>query len=178
MADFDDVLERLVVDPDFAAHLASDPSGALGGYHLSAEEVATLSTQFSQDTGGEHQVEPRVSKASLFGLLSSMRAGALITPQPVPAHGGVDQGAGVASPDPGVTSEGFGGAGQPGSDIGAHLGVDGGGHVGLDAANRAGFDSAHGAGFDSAHGAGFDSAHGAGFDSATHPGQDVDHDGS
>lgn len=167
VADFDEVLERLVVDPGFAAYLANDPTQALAGYHLSADEVAMLSTQLSQDTGGEHRVERRVSKSSLFGLLSAMHSGAPITPPSIPAHDGVDQGLGAANPDLGVMSEGFGGVDQPGSGIGARLGADGVGHAGLEATHRAGFDSADRAGFDNADRAGFDRA-----------GQDVDHDGS
>ena len=75
MSDFDEVLELLLTDPGFAARLGSDPAGTLAGYQLSADEVAVLSSQVSQDRGGQRQVEQRVSKSSLFGLLSSLPTG-------------------------------------------------------------------------------------------------------
>jgi hypothetical protein len=72
MSDFDDILERLLVDPAFKARLASDPRSALAGYRLSPDEVELLESQVSSDTGTQHRVEQRTSKASLFGLLSPL----------------------------------------------------------------------------------------------------------
>jgi hypothetical protein len=75
MADIDDVLERLLTDADFAHRLASDPSGALAGYSLSQDDVTLLSTQVSFDPGALSLVEERISKAGMFGLLTSFTAG-------------------------------------------------------------------------------------------------------
>jgi hypothetical protein len=72
MSDFDDILERLLVDPAFRARLASDPQSALAGYRLTPEEVGILESQVTGDTGAQHRVEQRTSKASLFGLLSPL----------------------------------------------------------------------------------------------------------
>lgn len=70
MSDFDDVLERLLVDPGFKAALAADPDGALARYRLSPDEAELLRAQVTGDTGGQGKVEERTSKASMFGLLS------------------------------------------------------------------------------------------------------------
>ncbi|HET8682931.1 MAG TPA: hypothetical protein VFM54_13835 [Micromonosporaceae bacterium] len=72
MSDFDTVLERLLTDPAFAAALATDRSAALSGYHLAPDEIALLSAQLGGDQGGQHAVEARESKASIFGLLAPL----------------------------------------------------------------------------------------------------------
>ncbi|HET8660956.1 MAG TPA: hypothetical protein VFM55_18415 [Micromonosporaceae bacterium] len=72
MSDFDSVLERLLTDPAFAASLAADRSAALSGYHLAPDEIALLSAQLGGDQGGQHAVEARHSKASIFGLLAPL----------------------------------------------------------------------------------------------------------
>ncbi|HZN19573.1 MAG TPA: hypothetical protein VFB84_15550 [Micromonosporaceae bacterium] len=72
MSDFDAVLERLLMDPAFAVALAADRSAALSGYHLAPDEIALLSAQLSGDQGGQHSVEARESKASVFGLLAPL----------------------------------------------------------------------------------------------------------
>jgi hypothetical protein len=71
MSDFDDVLERLLVDTEFRALLAAQPDAALSGYQLSDEEREILLAQLSADQGGPHQVEQRISKASMAGLLDA-----------------------------------------------------------------------------------------------------------
>lgn len=70
MSDFDDVLERLVTDPGFAAALAADPAAALAGYRLEPDEIELLRSQVSADTGGQTAVEVRANQSSLFGMLS------------------------------------------------------------------------------------------------------------
>jgi hypothetical protein len=70
MSDFDDVLERLVMDPAFAAALAADPAAALAGYQLEPDEIDVLRSQVSADTGGQTAVEVRANQSSLFGMLS------------------------------------------------------------------------------------------------------------
>lgn len=76
MSDFDAVLERLLTDPSFQAQLAADPTAALVGYVLDAEEAALLRQQVSTDAGVQAAlVEDRVTKSSTFGLFSSFGVG-------------------------------------------------------------------------------------------------------
>jgi len=72
MSDFDTVLERLLSDPPFKAAFAADPAAALTGYHLAPDERELLLSQYASDAGGQHTVEQRTSKASLFGILSPL----------------------------------------------------------------------------------------------------------
>jgi len=72
MSDFDDVLERLLVDPAFKVALAADPAAALAGYRLSADELELLGSQLSIGDGGDRTVETRSSKSSIFGLLGPL----------------------------------------------------------------------------------------------------------
>jgi hypothetical protein len=98
MSDFDDVLERLLTDPPFAAALAADPDVALAGYRLDAGEAELLRSQVAGDTGADvARVETRTSKSSTFGLLA-----------PFAAMGGVVDSLGHSlAAEPGHTS-GFG----------------------------------------------------------------------
>ncbi|MEV4131566.1 hypothetical protein AB0J72_05315 [Dactylosporangium sp. NPDC049742] len=94
MSDFDDVLERLLTDPGFQARLAADPAGALAGYQLSADELELLQAQVGGADAGQSRVEQRTSKASMFGLFSSIGSG---IGDVVHGHGGgpsFDHGAG------------------------------------------------------------------------------------
>ena len=75
MSDLDAVLERLVTDPAFVQELSHNPTTALAGYELSEDDLSTLSTQVSFDRGAATLVEERVSKSSMFGLLSTMAGG-------------------------------------------------------------------------------------------------------
>jgi len=75
MSDLDAVLERLVTDAAFAQELSRNPTTALAGYELSGEDLSTLSTQVSFDRGAGALVEERISKSSMFGLLSTMAGG-------------------------------------------------------------------------------------------------------
>jgi hypothetical protein len=94
MSDFDDVLERLLTDPPFAAALAADPDLALAGYRLDAAEAALLRSQVAGDTAADvAKVETRTNKSSTFGLLA-----------PFAAMGGVVDSFGHALADPGHTS--------------------------------------------------------------------------
>jgi hypothetical protein len=72
MSDFDEVLERLVGEPQFAAALAADPQRALAGYRLSDDEVALLHTQVGGEAAAEHGVEARLNQSSTFGMLSPL----------------------------------------------------------------------------------------------------------
>jgi hypothetical protein len=74
MSDFDEVLERLLGDPGFKSRLAADPASALAGYQLSPDELDILQSQMG-DTGGQSRVEQRTSKASMFGVFSSIGSG-------------------------------------------------------------------------------------------------------
>ncbi len=75
MAGIDDVLERLVTDAGFARDLAQDPAAALAGYELTQADLSLLSTQVSFDPGALSLVEERISKSSMFGLLTSLTGG-------------------------------------------------------------------------------------------------------
>ena len=107
MSDFDDALERLLADPNFAMSLASDPSAALAGYHLSAEELELLSAQVSRDAGGDRTVEPRTNQSSTFGLFAPLLGGSGI--------GGLIHG----------TTEGGSGAGDLVTGMAGGAGADG-----------------------------------------------------
>jgi hypothetical protein len=118
MGDFDDVLERLLVDPGFKAALAADPGRALAGYRLADDERELLYAQVSTDTGGDRQVERRETKAGLFGLLSPLTGG----------FGG-DSGVGTATGHAAGAAAGIGASatGLTPSDSLAHLVTSGGG---------------------------------------------------
>jgi hypothetical protein len=83
MSDFDEVLERLLGDPAFKARLATDPAGALAGYQLTPDELDILRSQVG-DAGGQSHVEQRTSKASMFGVFSSIGSG---LGDLIPGHG-------------------------------------------------------------------------------------------
>jgi hypothetical protein len=72
MPSFDDALERLIVDPAFAAALAADPDRTLAGYTLSPDESALLRSQVSAGPGAGVQsaVEARTNQSSVFGLFN------------------------------------------------------------------------------------------------------------
>src|SRR6478672_3110214 len=69
MSDFDDVLERLVVDPSFQAALAANPDAALARYTLDAEERRLLGAQMVSGSGDDRTVEMRATKSGVMGLL-------------------------------------------------------------------------------------------------------------
>ncbi|WP_433056809.1 hypothetical protein [Dactylosporangium sp. CS-033363] len=92
MSDFDEVLERLLGDPAFKAQLAADPAGTLAGYRLSPDELDILQSQVGE-AGGQAHVEQRTSKASMFGVFSSIGSGL----GDVLHHGGGISGHGLGS---------------------------------------------------------------------------------
>jgi len=69
MSDFDEVLERLVTDPQFQAALRADPSTALAGYQLDPQERAVREAQLDQGAGPDRTVEARISKSGLAGMI-------------------------------------------------------------------------------------------------------------
>jgi hypothetical protein len=75
MSDFDDLLERLLLEPEFKAALAADPNRVLDGYRLTPEERGVLLAQVSTDVGTGTRVEERISKAGMAGLLSAFSGG-------------------------------------------------------------------------------------------------------
>jgi hypothetical protein len=103
MAGIDDVLERLLSDAGFARQLAQHPAVALAGYELNEDDLSLLSTQVSFDRGAVSGVEERVSKAGMFGLLSTFTAGlgSLGGPDTIPTGlGGPDTApVGLGGPD-------------------------------------------------------------------------------
>ena len=76
MSDFDDLLERLLLDPEFKAVLAADPDRVLAEYRLDPEQRRVLLTQVSTEAGTGLKVEERISKAGMAGLLSAFSEGA------------------------------------------------------------------------------------------------------
>lgn len=70
MSQLDEVLERLIVEPDFKAAVADDPAAALAPYRLTADELELLGTQLDVGAGTSGGVEGRQSKSALFGLLA------------------------------------------------------------------------------------------------------------
>jgi hypothetical protein len=125
MSDFDTVLERLLTDPAFQAHLARDPGTALAGYALDASEVDLLHQQVASDVGATlATVEDRVSKSSTFGLFSSFGGGMGALTDGIGAQTGVPTG-GV--PADGAAGIGPGTAGRSGlgewSEFGTSAGL-------------------------------------------------------
>jgi len=69
MSDFDEVLERLLADPEFQTALRRDPESALAGYHLAPDERQLLDAQLDLSPGEERTVEMRVSKSGVMGMV-------------------------------------------------------------------------------------------------------------
>jgi hypothetical protein len=118
MSDFDEVLERLLTDPPFAAALAADPDLALAGYRLEPGEAELLRSQVAGDTAADvAKVETRTSKSSTFGLLAPFAAlGGVVDSfghalaQPAPGAGGGVAGAHGMLGDPPAAHQGLGDA--------------------------------------------------------------------
>ena len=70
MSQLDEVLERLLTEPDFGRALADDPAEALRPYRLTADELEVLGAQLVHGAGTGGAVEDRQSKSALFGLLA------------------------------------------------------------------------------------------------------------
>ena len=100
MTDFDDVLERLLSDPEFGSALASDPDSALAGYHLDPDERELLNAQLVTDGGIDHAVEARATQSSMFGLVGPVVSAFGVAAGP--------SGAGAVGPAP--SAESFGAA--------------------------------------------------------------------
>lgn len=69
MSDFEKVMERLLVDPEFKAALAADPDRALAGYELAAEERELLGAPIATGPTASHAVEDRTTKSGVLGLV-------------------------------------------------------------------------------------------------------------
>lgn len=74
MSDFDEVLERLVIDPEFQAALRADPGRALAGYRLDPQERAVLEAQLESGPGANRTVEARISKSGIAGMIGPVAA--------------------------------------------------------------------------------------------------------
>jgi hypothetical protein len=70
MSQLDEVLERLIVEPEFKRAVADDPATALAAYRLTADELELLGTQLDVSSGLSGGIEDRQSKSALFGLLA------------------------------------------------------------------------------------------------------------
>lgn len=71
MPGIDEVLERLVLEPDFRGALLHDPKAALAEYDLSADDIGVLSAELTSAAGTQTAVEQRTTKAGLFAVLAS-----------------------------------------------------------------------------------------------------------
>ncbi|WP_203719073.1 hypothetical protein [Asanoa siamensis] len=125
MSDFDEVLERLVVDPAFASALAHDPGLALASYSLSDDEIALLHTQVGGDAFTEHAVETRANQSSTFGLLGSL--GGLLADGGYAGTGpsGVGHAAATGMHAVSGGQAGFGPGGHDGSSFGPYAQAEG-----------------------------------------------------
>jgi hypothetical protein len=132
MTDFDVVLERLLTDPGFPAALAADPARALTGYRLSVDELELLRSQVSFGDLGDRAVEPRTSKAGLFGLLAPLHGGGtgpVGSARELPGSEVHLAPAEAAIPDPAPAEHAIPVAGdQLATDYHAHVDADGDGH--------------------------------------------------
>lgn len=72
MADYDRVLERLVVDPGFLDRFRRDPHEALSEYELSSDDLDVLNATIEKDPGSLREVEERQNKATLMGMATSV----------------------------------------------------------------------------------------------------------
>jgi hypothetical protein len=191
MSDFDAALERLVSDPTFRTALANDPTAALAGYRLTPDEQDLLHSSIDSGVGGDRSVEQRTSKASMFGLLSSL-AGMGGLGESTQGGGGsvghadsggsrglgsVDSSAGQQRLGPAEATSGLGSQDQGTGDAQSALGQDdrsyGSGTAGGDVAASVGGDAAVPAGGDAAASAGGDAAASAGGDAAASAGGDA-----
>lgn len=122
MTDFDEVLERLVVDPAFASALASDPGLALASYSLSDDELALLHTQVGGEPATEHAVETRANQSSTFGLLGAL--GGLLADGPMGGTSGLGHAATTGFGHASGTS-GMGPGGYDGASFGPYAQAEG-----------------------------------------------------
>jgi len=133
MSDFDDVMERLVMEPAFAAALASDPERALVGYHLTPDERTLLHSQVDASAGpAQRSVETRANQSSMFGLLGT--AGAvgheLFGSAAAPSHSGFGaSGFGASGLGP-AQADGVAGFGPAADGVSGFGPADGGGSGG------------------------------------------------
>jgi hypothetical protein len=81
MAGIDEVLERLVNDPQFPERLRTDPATALAGYELSEDDMRVLAMQLSSDSGTGGAMEQRTSKSA---LIPAVQAAEPVDPPPDP----------------------------------------------------------------------------------------------
>lgn len=100
MSDFDDVLERLLADPDFQTALRRDPETALAGYQLAPDERALLDSQVDLGAGDMRTVEMRVNKSGVFGMVGPVVSALGLAPTESPAMGPFRQDEGILGPAP------------------------------------------------------------------------------
>ena len=68
----EEILERLIAEPDFRAEFRRDARAAVAGYDLTPEDVEILASQLSDDTRDLDPVEQRTSKSALFSLFAGL----------------------------------------------------------------------------------------------------------
>ena len=67
------IIGRAVTDVEFRNALFADPDAALGGYDLTAEELANLrAIDFETIESFAGTLDDRISKASMFGMQSQL----------------------------------------------------------------------------------------------------------
>lgn len=77
MSRFPEVVERMAIDPEFAAHARTNPAEVSAEYGLSPEEAAQMLTLTDAGSGGPTELDQRLSKSGigsggLAGLLAAV----------------------------------------------------------------------------------------------------------
>jgi hypothetical protein len=71
LPDLDEVLERLGSEPTFAAALAAEPTAALAGYDLGADDLAVIADCLDGSRPRRGSNDPPVRPSALIRLLAS-----------------------------------------------------------------------------------------------------------
>ncbi|GAB4052177.1 hypothetical protein [Catellatospora paridis] len=77
MSRFPEVVERMAIDPEFAAHARANPDEVTAEYGLSPEEAAQMLALTDAGSGGPTELDQRLSKSGigsggLAGLLAAV----------------------------------------------------------------------------------------------------------
>lgn len=80
MSRFPEVVERMAIDPEFAAHARANPDEVTAEYGLSPDEAAQMLSLTDAAAGGPTELDQRLSKSGigsggLAGLLAAVDRG-------------------------------------------------------------------------------------------------------
>ncbi|GAA2396059.1 hypothetical protein Cme02nite_56550 [Catellatospora methionotrophica] len=76
MSRFPEVVERMAIDPEFAAHARGNPDEVTAEYGLSPEEAAQMLALTDAGSGGPTELDQRLSKSGIgSGGLAGLLAG-------------------------------------------------------------------------------------------------------